>query len=229
MSANIEIRATTLESLPAEVRNLIYSFAVVEDEPLVVYRATRYRPCTTTGSGGRIVHEYTYLHERPALAAVNRGMRRDVLSIFYSANTFLFNYNKDQSMLVEPWLYYTIRTDGRLWHSLNQISSIILEFYSTVELSRNSFLRGTAELRFELGTSNELKITFGGPLRELCTCGFGKFLPKSMHVASDLKSVLGPAAAFEKHHLTGWRGHILTTRDELCRTCAKRVAIPGEA
>ena len=224
MSANIKTRGVTLEALPAEVRNLIYSFAIVEDEPLVVYRATRYRRRTSTGSGSRIVHEYHYLPERPALAAINRGMRKEVLSIFYGANTFLFNYREDQVKLVLPWSLYTQRIDAGLTRNLDRITNIILEFDLIVELSRTSFVMGTAEIHFELGKFKHLKITYGGTMRELCACESGKSLRRFMYMAPGSKAVLGGAVAFEKHYLTGLRGHVLLTRDELCAKCARRVA-----
>ncbi|KAK5121490.1 hypothetical protein LTR85_005323 [Meristemomyces frigidus] len=58
-----------LLDLPAELRNLIYAFAVVQDEPI---------PIPT---------EAPYIQE-PALLATNRQVRAECLPIYYGSNTF---------------------------------------------------------------------------------------------------------------------------------------------
>ena len=67
-------------SLPPEVRNIIYRFAVVEDEPIVL-------------------HQQSPPPQQPGLLQISRHIRQETIEIYYQENLFqwrLHNYNADR-------------------------------------------------------------------------------------------------------------------------------------
>ena len=70
--ATRERQLSRLESLPAELRNIIYRYAVVEDEP----------DYATKREHGDIQHKFI----QPALAMTCKQIREEVLPIFFAEN-----------------------------------------------------------------------------------------------------------------------------------------------
>jgi hypothetical protein len=90
-----------LLSLPPEIRNAIWALLAVRKDTTEA-QLRRIRPCKNVSA-----HRTTIIRRfprEPVLASVNKQLRREVLSIFYGTNTFIFEKNacsmfNDYSML----------------------------------------------------------------------------------------------------------------------------------
>ena len=92
-----------LESLPGQLRNRIYRYAVVEDRPVIAARV----------SGRGPWQPRLWRFTQPALASASKKIRHEVLSIFYAANSFAFGrfeqkessqWNENFTKRVRKWL-----------------------------------------------------------------------------------------------------------------------------
>ncbi|KAK4629709.1 hypothetical protein CLAFUW4_07668 [Fulvia fulva] len=79
-----------LLGLPAEIRNSIWSLLAVRDGPIEA-QLRQIQPCRRLSKlRGRVIRKFP---QKPAVAGVSHQVRREVLSIFYGANQFIFEKN----------------------------------------------------------------------------------------------------------------------------------------
>ncbi|KAK4544127.1 hypothetical protein LTR36_004625 [Oleoguttula mirabilis] len=91
----------TLLNLPGELRDTIYDVLAIHERLLY----PQYRPVHTPG-GRKVLRRYP---QEPTLALVNRQLRREVLSMFYGFNVFVFRRSEGEllqsfSMTDTVWL-----------------------------------------------------------------------------------------------------------------------------
>ena len=149
-----------LLTLPGELRDMIYYLLAVHESPLY----PQYRPCFQGGrSKQQMVRRYPL---EPTLAHVNRQLRREVLSVFYGANKFIFEKSRGPmlhklSMADAAWL----RTWLLACPSSDHLRSVELRFNArfrerpiviTYKLERS--LEGSLQLTHDLSTT------------QYCTC-----------------------------------------------------------
>ena len=79
-----------LLGLPAEIRNLVWTILAVRDEP-VEAQLRQIRPCKKLTT-----YRKTFIRrfpQEPIVAMVNKQVRRELMSIFYGTNHFVFEKN----------------------------------------------------------------------------------------------------------------------------------------
>ncbi|KAK3698617.1 hypothetical protein LTR37_016845 [Vermiconidia calcicola] len=96
---------STLEQLPAELRDLIFCYVVVTDEPITI-------PTKLIGEYGHKKLQQDLLARReialhgpitqPAVALVNRIFQSEALPIFYGENTFVLDKCADLAEVIPP-------------------------------------------------------------------------------------------------------------------------------
>jgi hypothetical protein len=82
----------TLLSLPAELRNAIYAFAVTSDAPIPIFPF-----CATTQ---QYTETWRVNPKPPALASVCKQLREEVLPIYYTTNAFQLVTNENQTRAI---------------------------------------------------------------------------------------------------------------------------------
>jgi hypothetical protein len=85
-----------LLNLPGEIRNQIYRAVCVSSEPIVAQFRPIIKPKRGRGSRAKLFETTKRFPREPALAIVSRQLMREVLSIFYSENTFIFRRSDDE-------------------------------------------------------------------------------------------------------------------------------------
>lgn len=104
ITATPQPRTSHFLNLPPELRSIIYTYLIIEDDPIEVYRqlvckvgrhasATSY-PCPTSctlsplASTYFLGYEYAVRPGLPAIASVSTLVRNEVLPLYFSANKF---------------------------------------------------------------------------------------------------------------------------------------------
>ena len=85
-----------LLNLPGEIRNHIYHMLCVSHEPITAQFRPIIRPKRGRGDRAKLFATNKRFPREPTLALVSRQLMREVLSIFYSENTFVFRRNDEE-------------------------------------------------------------------------------------------------------------------------------------
>jgi hypothetical protein len=85
-----------LLNLPGEIRNQIYRMLCVNHEPIIAQFRPIIRPKRGRGDRAKLFETTKRFPREPMLALVSRQLMREVLSIFYSENTFVFRRNDEE-------------------------------------------------------------------------------------------------------------------------------------
>ena len=213
MSGTTKAHGITLEALPAEIRNLIYTFAVVEDGPLVVWKERRLSGPVAARSGRRrVTHECRFHPQVPALAMTSKAAQHDALPIWYSANTFLLTYTAD-----EAWLVRKSNIPSRC-----PISNVIIEF-DCLLLSEQGGLHGRSlgEIYLKMGSMRQIAVAYGGAMTRMCTCVEEDIKGLIMERDPADRSLISFAVIFEITRLARLKEAYLDVGDEVCERCGK--------
>lgn len=170
-----------LLSLPTEIRNHIFTLVAVEAEPLLA---------TTRKHGYR---SYA-LPGPPALTRTCRQARREVLPIFYGANTLLFD---------------TKRTNPAMWHdsastqirdASNHVTQIILRRERNVVLDAKHTLHNKIEVEFYLDNTGKVRASYSGSFHVVCACIIKKVIRETVvrHDNSASGTLFSVAAALHE-------------------------------
>ncbi|KAK3619742.1 hypothetical protein LTR56_023827 [Elasticomyces elasticus] len=170
--------APCLMGLPPELREMIWSFALIEPEPIMAYVKRQTVPSSQKTSyqwyqdrGITAAREMKAVPELPPLAFVAKSVGREVIPIFFS-NTFLFSTNHRNIGEVGDWVFdmydklavYTGDDEGS-WNPLDSNITIRLEF--GVPRSRVA----TIEYTMRCPTGHErFRAKLDGHLAEECRC-----------------------------------------------------------
>ena len=85
-----------LLNLPGEIRNQIYRMLCVSHEPIIAQFRPIIRPKRGRGDRAKLFQTTKRFPREPTLALVSRQLMTEVLSIFYSDNTFVFRRNDEK-------------------------------------------------------------------------------------------------------------------------------------
>ncbi|KAM0721153.1 hypothetical protein Q7P37_003440 [Cladosporium fusiforme] len=84
-----------LLELPAEIRELIFTFAVVPERPIVTFRLDRFQK------------ESYEEASQPPITRVSRQLRREALPLFYGCNEFIVHTEDDKSEDAQRWFRHS--------------------------------------------------------------------------------------------------------------------------
>lgn len=96
MLARTRSQRSTLMSLPLELRQSIFSYALTSDKPLVTFHLDEYQ---------REVYEEA---SQPALLSVSKQVRAESLLLYYQSNHFIFHSEGKKADDAEQWLQYAL-------------------------------------------------------------------------------------------------------------------------
>ena len=148
----------SLATLPAEIRNHIFSLAVVQDQPL---RATTFTKSFRTYA----------IPGPPPLARTCRQIRDEVLPIFYGRNTLHFDFTK---VRFKMWLVAAV---NRIPEVSKLLKSVILRrVTSSKGLYTQQYPYEVVELAICFNRKCDLRLSFLGPNAPMCTCGFEEMI-----------------------------------------------------
>lgn len=86
------MKTPLLLRLPAEIRSLIFEFAVIADKPLVTFRVDEYQG------------ESYAQAVQPPLTQTSRQIRRESLPIYYESNNFILHTESPKVVDAQNWL-----------------------------------------------------------------------------------------------------------------------------
>ena len=197
-----------LESLPGELRNRIYRYAVVQEEPVL--------PVLVEWSPKRNFASIRYCKE-PALAHSCDQIRDEVLSIFYSENTFNF-------ATIESGLQGNLTEEAKIWlRSTGKYSSKITSIAMSYCIE-NALEEGKTEeciITATVSTLGSPIFRLSGELNGYCECHLRE--AERMEVKeSDRVAQLSAVVVCMKNFLFG----TCVFMPHCCSTCGKACA-PG--
>ena len=85
-----------LLNLPGEIRNQIYRMLCVSHEPIIAQFRPIMKPKKGRGDRAKLFQTTKRFPREPTLALACRQLTKEVLSIFYSENTFVFRRNDEE-------------------------------------------------------------------------------------------------------------------------------------
>ncbi|KAK4906420.1 hypothetical protein LTR49_024442 [Elasticomyces elasticus] len=204
-----------LLSLPAELREMIWSFVLVEPEPIISYVERR----TIRGRDYRYPRDSNTIRIKqavpciPPLACVARHLHEEVMAVFYGANTFAFNLNKHNPFEVDSWIdalrmqsvdLMDTDNDCRGWWLIDHNVTIRLDY------SEREYV---------------FKVKVSGALTEECLCRLNDQLETRDSNGNGEWDALGPMSAatklFEFWVTLFWLPRDTASESEICRSCEK--------
>ena len=197
----------TLLTLPAELRNRIFSLAVVRDDPIALTRLTPRGIRTRT----------TSVPAPPSIARVCRQARNEVIPIYYGGNTFWLDRNDNNPM---GWHEEIV---SYLPETIKLVRSIVL--HKNIDASRlppvaRKRLASTpdesvaVDLKLSLDQSDNMKICFPPSWGEICTCSMEREAEKWVRAA--ISEGMNPTVVYAQriHSLSDvWNYPLARTRE----------------
>ena len=156
-----------LESLPGELRNRIYYYAVVQEQPIIDTTLIESRSYNIPGT---IVDKLTltWRHTEPALAKACKLFRHEVLSIFYTENTFVLTPNPyDADRVRGKQAHDWVRSTGKY---SSMISSAGVRFYVRKNLDEGQIEDVKCEIMAKVPDEGDCKFFITGGLEGQCEC-----------------------------------------------------------
>ena len=214
----------TLLTLPAEIRNRIFSLAVVRDEPIALTRLTPRGIRTRT----------TSVPAPPSIARVCRQARNEVIPIYYGGNTFWLDRNDNNPMgWHEEIVSYRPET-------IKLVRSIVL--HKNIDASRLPPVtrkrvastpdeRVAANLKLSLDRNGNLRISFPPSWGEICTCSMEREAEKWVRAATS--ESMNPIVVYAQriHSLSDvWTYPLARTRERsvTCK-CGTQGEVTGDS
>ena len=144
-----------LESLPVELCNRIYRYAVVEEKPVIA--------ATLIDSWGK----KTWRSKQPELAATCKQLRREILPIFYAENTFVFEKFRDDPCLkrFRGWL----RSTG---DHISDIQRMGANFFIFKKFEGGPLKEVDCTVTATLAKPGYIRYHLSAGLEDQCVCGF---------------------------------------------------------
>lgn len=93
-----------LLELPAEIREHIFTFVVVPEQPIVTFRLDKFQK------------ESYEEASQPSITRVSRQVRRESLPLFYECNDFIIHTDGDKAEDAERWFHYSQLHLSKLCH-----------------------------------------------------------------------------------------------------------------
>jgi hypothetical protein len=204
-AARVVRQRATLTTLPLELREMIWSFVLVEREPIFSCTLQHSTPAQGHRRKGSkrarllalIQDGYhrkpaasparttrTELWPRlPALTAVNHQIRQEALHVFFRDNVFVFRLNERMSTReVERWQTALVaQCPTLLPQHLFTIWTTRLEFMTQSPLGIG---RQPAAIDCTLGPDSHLALSFSGGLAQECTCTARQHAKELSHEAN---------------------------------------------
>ncbi|KAK5730566.1 hypothetical protein LTR15_000503 [Elasticomyces elasticus] len=163
-----------LLSLPAELREMIRFFVLVEPEPIISYVERR----TIRGRDFHYPRDSNTIRIKqpvpslPPLACVARHLHEEVMGVFYGGNTFVFNLNTQNPFEGDSWF------DALRDHSVNLMETdsdwsrgrCLLDHHITIRLEFEMPIRGSlthpAAIEYSYSEKKHaFSVQFSGALR----------------------------------------------------------------
>ena len=162
----------TLQSLPAEMRDRIYAFAVTEDRP-IIGRIAKRQTVAETDTRFRIDTKALVLPTLPNAALTCRQAYQEVSAVFYRENTLIFDA---QEAKFEDWVAYLDRQEVIVQ---TKLQNLILQF--DVYCVHTGKVDAFGYVEAKMASRSRLEVQFGGALATRCVCN----LEKMVAVAND--------------------------------------------
>ncbi|KAK5701139.1 hypothetical protein LTR17_022861 [Elasticomyces elasticus] len=206
--------SASLLGLPVELREMIWRYAIVEDEPLISYIGKRVVRSRYGEHRAKLVRQTTLYPEPPALARVSKMIRWETMPSWYGENVFAFgaDHEGQDDGEVERWL--KARREP---------------MYSDAAEGPSS---AGIKIRRAVGAS-KLSLSFTGVLARECTCSLTTVMDDLSEDPSDVREVAAEMcesweqeaiAAFAKRiqwNIGDWQSDDREDGDGYCSTCEK--------
>ena len=145
--------------LTGELRNMIYCYAVLEDEPISteIRSATAYSmQDRSKGKNYRVM-----VHPQPPLAMVSHAIRKEVLSIYYSENVFLLRQQPERAVTFQTWAR-ALQPHLQHLRCVKLRKSLILDVMG----------RLLVKIEATLGLDGNIALAIVGEPQDICRCWF---------------------------------------------------------
>lgn len=137
-----------LLDLPAEIKNEIYTLLAVQTDPI----EAQLRPIQTGRKGKIVIRRFP---QEPTLAAVNKQLRQEVLSLFYGLNKFVFE--KSTSAALKDYDVTSLTTMSN-WKPRCDVVNFLTQLEMRFDLSIASSTSVSFMLRRQVDTSVSVSV-----------------------------------------------------------------------
>ncbi|KAK5732126.1 hypothetical protein LTR17_010834 [Elasticomyces elasticus] len=224
--------APCLMGLPPEIRELIWSYALIEPEPILAYvvRQTVLSSKTHTSEfykkrGISTVRQRKTVPGPPPLALVGRSISREIFPIFFR-NTFMFSVdyqNVGEVAAWVTWMYDYLAVVTRL-----QDSWLCLDRNITIRIEFTSHLFRVATIEYKISRVDgveRFRVELGGYLKESCSCWLCDVLDETQEEfvpEEDREEAISCLTqAFEKRLCDVWLKYYSLHVTAKCADCGK--------
>ncbi|KAK3629546.1 hypothetical protein LTR56_017975 [Elasticomyces elasticus] len=231
--------SASLLGLPVELREMIWRYALVENEPLVSYIGK----CVVRSRYGehraKLVRRTTLYPKTPALARVSKMIRWETMPTWYGGNIFAFRVDHDDQddgeverwlkARREPVLFFDLKRDRN--HTIHNLSKVDLEFQMYSDAAEGPSSAGI-NIRSAVGAS-KLSLSFTGVLARECTCSLTTVMDDLSEDPSNIREVaaemyegweqeaIGAFAKRIEWNIGNWQSNDREDGNEYCSTCEK--------
>ncbi|KAK5735741.1 hypothetical protein LTR17_007913 [Elasticomyces elasticus] len=231
--------SASLMGLPAELREMIWRFALVEDEPLVSYIGERVERPRYSEHRARLVRQIILFPKTPVLACVSRDILWETMPIWYCDNVFAFCLDHEtrgrgevgrwMQARQESVLFFDLQQDRN--HTIHNLSKVDLEFQMYSSAAEGPSSAGIY-IRSAVGV-DKLSVSFSGVLARECTCSLTALMDRLSDDPNGMREMdgnmsegweQGTITAFVKRvepYVGIWQRDDREDGDESCSTCEK--------
>ncbi|KAK5719442.1 hypothetical protein LTR15_007966 [Elasticomyces elasticus] len=231
-------QSASLMGLPVELREIIWKYALVEEEPLISYMGERVQRPRYGENRAKLVRQTIVYPEMPALACVSRDIRWETMPIWYD-NVFAFGLDHEArgrgevgrwlKARREPVLFFDLRQDRN--HTIHRLTKVDLEFQMYSHAAEGPASAGIS-IRRAVDVS-KLSLSFTGVLARECTCSLTALMDELSKDPSDLREydhemcecweqeAISAFAKRVERNIEDWQGDHREDGDEYCSACEK--------
>ncbi|KAK4950701.1 hypothetical protein LTR10_010694 [Elasticomyces elasticus] len=226
--------SASLLGLPVELREMIWTYALVEDEPLISFIGERVERSQDPEDRAKLVRQTILFPETPALACVSKEIRWETMPIWYGENVFAFGLDHDGQDVGEArrepvLLFFDGQRDRN--QTIHNLSKVDLEFQMYSSAAEGPSSAGI-NIRSAVGV-DKLSLSFTGVLARECTCSLTALIDGLSDDSDGMREMdgdmsegweQGTITAFAKHvewNLVNWQWDDPEDSYEDCSTCKK--------
>ncbi|KAK3660866.1 hypothetical protein LTR56_000624 [Elasticomyces elasticus] len=218
-----------LLSLPAELREMIWSFVLVEPEPIISYVNRRTIVNEDKHDPRRLetLRVMKPIPSLPPLAYIAKQLHAEIVAAFFGSNTFVFHLNKYNPREVDSWL---TAVKYHISELLTDLDSAFVDGHITIRLDLqipiSAFLGRLATIEYSFNVKKDsYDIKFSGALTQECVCRLYDQIEHRYPDGTGEWESLGPMSAVTKllecWARLYWLPRDTTTRPKHCLHCCR--------
>lgn len=217
-------QSVNLLTLPAEIRDMIYALAVVEDEPVIADLIEKSeRNFDNPEINGQLCRTTVAYPNLPGISLVCRQTYKEASAVFFGQNKFIFSERTSLEKVFLKWI--TTMSKRYEDHMLTNLNHIIIECNAFDYSRQMGGGMATIEARLSGGRNDKhIEVKTGGILESRCVCAVWDQL-NAYNDSDGLWRLKNPLVGYVRD--SEWVRRKLNQRnfevEKICPSCGKRV------